>query len=129
VRPVWEGEIEASDQKIALVDKIHGLTTDNKHNDECEGMEENAIRLDEVLRVGPAMALLEELQHEVPPEAPHAAVNNVLNVLSDHPRLYIAQDQLVLIGKDKKIDVLFQAHIVSMVGTLNLFLDPELTLT
>ena len=75
------------------------------------------------------IALLEELQHEVPPEAPHAAVNNVLDVLGDHPRLCIARDQLVLIEKDKKIDVLFRAHIVSMVGTLNLFLDPELTLT
>jgi len=75
------------------------------------------------------MALLEELWHEVLPEAPHAAVDNVLDVLGDHPRLCIAQDQLVLIGKDKKIDILFQACIVLMVGTLNLFLDPELTLT
>ena len=32
-------------------------------------------------------------------------------------------------GKDKKVDVLFQTRVISMVGTLNLFLDLELTLT
>jgi len=49
VRPVWEGEIEASDQEMAPVDKIHRLTTDNKCNDEREGTEEDAMRPDEVL--------------------------------------------------------------------------------
>jgi len=116
VHPVWEGEIEASDQEMALVDKIHGLTTDNECDDEHEGTEEDAMHPDDVLRVGPAIALLEELRHEVLPEAPHAAVDNILDVLGDHPRLCIARDQLVLIRKDKKIDILFQAHIVLMVG-------------
>jgi len=49
VCPVWEGEIEASDQEMAPVDKIHGLTTDNKRNDEREGTEEDAMHPDEVL--------------------------------------------------------------------------------
>jgi len=75
------------------------------------------------------MALLEELRHEILLEAPHAAVDNVMDVLRDHPVLCTAQDQLALMGKDKKVDVLFWTCVISMVGVLNLFLDPEITLT
>jgi hypothetical protein len=32
-------------------------------------------------------------------------------------------------GKDKNIDILFRARVVSMVDTLNIFLDPEMTCT
>ena len=76
------------------------------------------------------MALLEDLQRDaIPLEAPCTVVDNRLDILKDRPRLCVAQDQLALMGKDKNINVLFQARIILMAGALNLFLDLELTLT
>jgi hypothetical protein len=75
------------------------------------------------------MAFLEELQDAIPPEGPRATVDNALDIISDHSALCMARDRLTLMEKDKKIDVLFCAHIVLMVGALNLFLDPKRTYT
>jgi hypothetical protein len=75
------------------------------------------------------MAFLEELRGAIPPEGPHATVDNALDIISDHSALCMARDWLTLMGKDKKIAILFCAHVLSMVGTLNLFLDPKRTYT
>jgi hypothetical protein len=75
------------------------------------------------------MALLDELRCAIPPEPPCSAVDNVLDILNNQTMLCGVQNWLAGMGKDKNIDILFQACIVSMVGTLNLFLDPEITCT
>jgi hypothetical protein len=85
--------------------------------------------LNDSLQAGPVMVFLEELRDVISPEGPHATVDNALDIISDHSALCMAQDQLTLMGKDKKINVLFHACIVSMVGMLNLFLDPKRTYT
>jgi len=89
---LWEGESEVSSQETDPVKKqLHELTTDDEWEDEGEGMEDTMCP-DGGLQVGPAMALLEELQHEILPEAPHTAVDNVMDVLRDHPVLCTARD-------------------------------------
>ncbi|KAF8573614.1 hypothetical protein K439DRAFT_1624948 [Ramaria rubella] len=45
----------------------------------------------------------------------------------DFPALHQAREKLTIKSKDKKLDVFFRSRITSMVGTLNLYLDPELS--
>ena len=47
----------------------------------------------------------------------------------DLPNLRRARAELSIKAKDKKLDVLFCARITGMVGTLNLYLDPQLSYT
>ena len=54
------------------------------------------------------------------------AVLNVLNY-QDFPTLCHVREKLVIKAKDSILDVTFWSQIVSMVGTLNLYLDPELS--
>ena len=78
---------------------------------------------------GPARAFFEELRHGLSLEildAPRTALDNALDLLCDHRMLYDASEKLAAMSKDKKIEILFRMRVVSMVGMLNLFLDPEL---
>ena len=78
---------------------------------------------------GPARAFFEELRHGLSLEildAPQTALDNALDLLCNHRMLYDASEKLAAVSKDKKIEILFRTRVVSMVGTLNLFLDPEL---
>lgn len=60
---------------------------------------------------------------------------NESNIVLDHldykdlPNLQFAQAELSVKAKDKKLDVLFHAQITGMVGTLNLYLNPQLSYT
>lgn len=58
-------------------------------------------------------------------------VDRALNMLNykNFPALQHALAKLTVTSKDKKIDVFFQAHITAMAGTLNLYLDSELSYT
>ena len=47
----------------------------------------------------------------------------------DFPTLRQAKAALTVKAKDKKLDVVFRSCITAMVGTLNLYLDPELSYT
>lgn len=47
----------------------------------------------------------------------------------DFPALRRAKAALTVKAKDKKLDVVFRSRITAMVGTLNLYLDPELSYT
>lgn len=47
----------------------------------------------------------------------------------DLPNLRRAQAALSVKAKDKRLDVFFRARITGMVGTLNLYLDPQLSYT
>jgi hypothetical protein len=47
----------------------------------------------------------------------------------DFPALRRAVAKLTVKSKDQKLDVFFRAHITAMVGTLNLYLDSELSYT
>ena len=62
-------------------------------------------------------------------DAPRNALDNAQGLLGDHATLRAACYRLQVASKDKKLDVLFRARVVSMVGALNLFLDPELKYT
>lgn len=57
------------------------------------------------------------------------ATDTILNALNykDFPALRRARARLAVKAKDKKLDVTFCARITAIVGTLNLYLDPELT--
>ena len=57
-------------------------------------------------------------------DAPQTALDNTMDILGDHSVLLATCKKLATMSKDKKMDILFHVHIVSMVGTLNLFLDP-----
>ena len=63
--------------------------------------------------------------------SPETTTDQFLNSLSykDFPALCCAWDKLTVKAKDLKLDVFFQSHITSMVATLNLYLDPELSYT
>jgi len=47
----------------------------------------------------------------------------------DFPYLWKAPAKLTVFSKDNKIDVIFQACLIAMVSTLNLYLDPESSYT
>src|ERR1700722_15942044 len=57
------------------------------------------------------------------------ASDTALNALNykDFPSLCRARAKLSVKSKDPKLNVIFRGHIISMVGTLNLYLDPELS--
>lgn len=57
--------------------------------------------------------------------------DTTLNALNykDFPALQRACAQLAVKAKDPKLDVTFQARITAMVGTLNPYMDPELSYT
>jgi hypothetical protein len=130
-----EKESKVSSQEITLVEDPDQLTIDDQSRGDSEaeriGLGEDVTSSNEGLQVWvhPAMALLDELRCAIPPEPPCSAVDNVLDILNNQTMLCGVQNWLAGMGKDKNIDILFQACIVSMVGTLNLFLDPEITCT
>jgi hypothetical protein len=101
------------------------MTSDGNGNGNSDGTERPG-------GPGPARALFEELRHGLALEildTPWTALDNTLDRLCDHKMLCTASERLAAMSKDKKIEILFCTHIVSMVGTLNLFLDPELDYT
>ena len=75
--------------------------------------------------------LLESLKQKQRPkdDSPETQTDIQLNRLSykDFPQLRRAQASLTLKGKDRLLDVFFQSRITGMVGTLNLYLDPQLS--
>jgi hypothetical protein len=77
--------------------------------------------------------LLEDLRQKKHPsdDGLDCAADPHLSVLSykDFPILRRARAQLTVKGKDKKLDVFFRSRITAMAGTLNLYLDPELSYT
>jgi hypothetical protein len=77
--------------------------------------------------------LLQQIRDGQKPQdnTPATASDAVLNQLhcKDFPALRQACASLTVTSKDKKIDVVFRARMTGMVGTLNLYLDPELSYT
>jgi hypothetical protein len=76
-------------------------------------------------------ALLEDLRHRNVPadQSPPGPVDNALELLRNYAVLLQTQKKLSLQSQDKSLDIVFRAHILAMVGVLNLFLDPELPYT
>jgi hypothetical protein len=115
-----------SSQGTDLTENVEELTVDKEPG---LGLGSNGDMMEQP---GPARALLEELRRRHPPEivdTPRNALDNAQDLLGDHATLCAACYRLQVASKDKKLDVLFRARVVSMVGTLNLFLDLELTYT
>ena len=79
--------------------------------------------------------LLEQLRSGQQPQDPdvgHETMSDtMLNSLNykDFPKLRRAQARLHIASRDKNLDLTFRSRITSMVGTLNLYLDPELSYT
>ena len=77
--------------------------------------------------------LLEDMKNKcAPPDTVSKdQTDTLLNALSyqDFPDLWCAQAKLMVKSKDKLLDVFFQSQITGMVGTLNLYLDPQLSYT
>ena len=69
--------------------------------------------------------LLQNLRDESQPNATDRALGH-LN-WRDFPALRQAQSSLTVTSKEKTLDVLFRSRLTAMVGTLNLYLDPELS--
>jgi hypothetical protein len=82
---------------------------------------------------GKVEELLQELCEGRKPKdnSPATASDTALNQLhyKDFPALQHAHASLTVNSKNKKIDVLFWAHMTGMVGVLNLYLDPKLSYT
>lgn len=78
---------------------------------------------------------LEELRNGQKPVEPSGDNENASDVAlnglnyKDFPALRRAHAKLHVASKDKKLDLTFWSCIMAMVGTLNLYLDPELTYT
>ena len=135
-----EEESDISSHDTELTENLDGLTAisggvrgddngDGNGNGDDDG---NGDGTERPGGPGPARALFEELRHGLALEildAPRTALDNALDLLCDHKMLCSASERLAAMSKDKKIEILFRARIVSMVGTLNLFLDPELDYT
>jgi len=77
--------------------------------------------------------LLRDLRNgDIPKDyTPGTQNDTALNCLSimDFPKLSQALGKLVLSSKDKHLDVVLRSRITAMVGTLNLYLDPEASYT
>ncbi|KAJ7117825.1 hypothetical protein C8R44DRAFT_738699 [Mycena epipterygia] len=77
--------------------------------------------------------LLEAIQNgsQILDPTPETATDRSLNQLNykDFPSLRRATASLSVKSKDKKLDVFFRARITAMAGTLNLYLDSELSYT
>ena len=75
--------------------------------------------------------MFQDLQDEKTPHdwSEETSTDRVLNQLNykNFPALHQALTKLTVKGKDKKIDVLLCARITAMSGTLNLYLDPEVS--
>ncbi|KAG2363590.1 hypothetical protein BDR07DRAFT_1460242 [Suillus spraguei] len=75
--------------------------------------------------------MLEDIWNGRPPsdDSPETFTDSVLNALNykDFPALRHARAKITVNSKDKKLDVIFRSHITAMLGTLNLYLDPELS--
>jgi hypothetical protein len=113
-----ESESGVSPQDKNMTEELNELTVDSDGNGTAEQ--------------GPARALLEDLRRGLAlgtVDAPQTALDYALDVLCDFSMLRTACEKLAVVSKDKKIDILFRACVASMVGTLNLFLDPELRYT
>ncbi|KAF8150577.1 hypothetical protein B0H34DRAFT_801519 [Crassisporium funariophilum] len=67
----------------------------------------------------------------LPDTIPEDQTDGLLNALSykDFPQLRRARAKLSIKGKDKLLNIFFRSRITGMVGTLNLYLDPELSYT
>jgi len=98
--------------------------------------EDSALSPDAALPFDPCQTfvkLLQKLQDGQKPQddTPATASDTVLDRLhyKYFPALCRARAILTVKSKDKKIDVIFRACIMGMVGTLNLYLDPELSYT
>jgi hypothetical protein len=65
----------------------------------------------------------------LPDTVPEDQTDSLLNALSyqDFPELRRARAKLTVKSKDKLLDVFFRSRITGMLGTLNLYLDPELS--
>ena len=115
-----ESKSDVSPQDKNLTEELDELTVSS--NSEGDGTAEP----------GPARALLEDLRCRLALQtldAPQTALDYALDVLCNFSMLCTACEKLAVVSKDKKIDILFRARVASMVGTLNLFLDPELKYT
>ena len=113
-----ESESGVSPQDKNMTEELNELTVDSDGDGTAEQ--------------GPARALLEDLRRGLAlgtVDAPQTALDYALDVLCDFSMLRTACEKLAVVSKDKKIDILFRARVASMVGTLNLFLDPELRYT
>ena len=75
--------------------------------------------------------VLENLCHRCATEckSPISLADNALALLRDNVVLSRAWEKLLSQGRDKLLDVIFQAHISAMVGVLNLYLDPKFPYT
>ncbi|KAH9952628.1 hypothetical protein BC827DRAFT_1274366 [Russula dissimulans] len=82
-------ESEASSQEITLVEDPGQLTIDDQSEDNSEaegiGLGKDVTGLQ--VQVRPAMALIDDLRHAIPPEAPRSAVDNVLDILNNQSML------------------------------------------
>lgn len=115
-----ESKSDVSPQDKNLTEELDELTVSS----DSEG--------DGTAEPGPARALLEDLRCRLALEtldAPQTVLDYALDVLCNFSMLCTACEKLAVVSKDKKIDILFRARVASMVGTLNLFLDPELKYT
>lgn len=75
--------------------------------------------------------LLEALKQKQRPkdDSPENQTDIQLNGLSykDFPQLRRARASLTIKGRDQLLDIFFRTRITGMVGTLNLYLDPQLS--
>lgn len=89
--------------------------------------------LEDQAREASVEALLRNIrQGQIPPDSSQPSMSDTeLNAMShkDFPELRRARAKLTVKAKDQKIDVIFRARIAAMAGTLNLYLDPELSYT
>ena len=90
----------------------------------------SCITLEQQQRV---QELLDDLRkgHRPRDYSEEMATDASLNAVNyqDFPALRRACAKLTMKSKDKKLDIVFRACITAMVGTLNLYLDPELSYT
>ena len=68
------------------------------------------------------------LHHQCAPpdESAVTPADRALDLLHNCTTLLHAQDALLLQSQNKAFNVIFQGHITTMVGVLNIFLDPDL---
>ena len=80
-----------------------------------------------------AKEMIEQLHHGIWPhdDGVKTMSDAELNKLSylDFKGLHKACAKLAVLSKDKKLDIVFHAHIMMMVGTINLYMDSELSYT
>jgi hypothetical protein len=101
-----------------------GSEPDTPHTSESNGSAAAEVR-------EKVKELLQDLRKGRRPKdnSPETTTDQFLNGLSykDFPALRRARAKLTVKAKDPKLDVFFRSRITSMVATLNLYLDPELS--